>query len=223
MIKCQWCGKICSEEGAYTQALFPFMEENKEEEVGVCSECMSKVSVPETCKNVTVDLLRYPTEQDWIEIKRRALVTVGKDTFWAPTEEWKKKILRARHSPIRYGIVSFKINNLPYWVHAELARHHVGCEKYVKSQRNDRQKDYDRNAARQDAPVDMIYDFNLESIMTIANKRLCNQATPEARYVVKLMCHKLEEKCPEFEGLLVPYCKYWGRCQEMKPCGQTNS
>ena len=169
--------------------------------------------------NLKVHLLEYPTEDVWAEIMFRAYVTVGKSATRIPSMKWRKAILRARHSPIRWGRVSFLIENIPYWVHAELARHHEGCEKYVKSQRNDRQADYDRNAARQDAPVNMVYDFNLEAIMSFANKRLCKQATLEARYVTALMCKALLDKCPEFEGLLVPYCKYWGSCNEMKPCG----
>ena len=180
---------------------------------------MQVVSGTNACLNTKVTITKWPTDDDWREIKRRALVTVGLSPKTEPTLEWKKSILRARHSPIRYGMVSFYIENLPYWVHAELARHHVGCEKYVKSQRNDRQHDYDRNAARQDAPVNMIYDFNLESFMTLCNKRLCGQATPEARYVVASMASELLSKCPEFNGLLVPFCQYWGKCNEMHPCG----
>ena len=171
------------------------------------------------CTSTTVTITKWPTEDDWYEIKRRALKAVGLVPKTEPDFKWKNSILRARHSPIRYGTASFDIESLPYWVHAELARHHEGCEKYVKSQRNDRQQNYDRNAARQDAPINMIYDFNLESFMTIANKRLCGQATKEARWVVGQMCQKLLEKCPEFDGLLVPFCVYWGKCNEMHPCG----
>ena len=43
-----------------------------------------------------VELLEYPGERDWIEVYRRALVTVGKDTVKAPSDEWKRKILAAR-------------------------------------------------------------------------------------------------------------------------------
>ena len=174
---------------------------------------------PGACSGTKVTITKWPTDEVWHEIKRRALETVGLSVKNEPTLGWKKSILRARHSPIRYGMVSFDIENLPYWVHAELARHHEGCEKYVRSQRNDRQSQYDRNSARQDAPVNMIYDFNLEAIMVIANKRLCGQATKEARWVVGQMCQQLLTRCPEFEGLLVPYCKYWGKCNEMHSCG----
>lgn len=48
-----------------------------------------------------VELLEYPGERDWIEVYRRALVTVGKDTVKIPSDDWKRKILAARHSPIR--------------------------------------------------------------------------------------------------------------------------
>lgn len=38
-----------------------------------------------------IELLEYPTEKDWMEVKRRALVTVGKKPVNPPDSEWKKK------------------------------------------------------------------------------------------------------------------------------------
>lgn len=164
-----------------------------------------------------VELLEMPNEKDWLEVKRRALVTIGKKPVTAPTEEWKHDILRARHSPIRRLFFSFYIE-CPYWVSVHLCRH-IHAQPYVKSQRNDRQNDYDRNSAPQDAIVSMIWDMNAEELMTIANKRLCEQASEDTRAVVQDICDKVIEVCPEFEGLLVPMCKY-GRCNEMFPCGR---
>ena len=166
-----------------------------------------------------VELLNYPDDDRWFEVKERALVTVGKHAVTAPSNEWKHKILAARHSPIRHLEFSFYIDDLPSWVSVHLVRH-VHAQPYVKSQRNDRQNEYDRNAARQDAPVCMIFDVNGEELMAIANKRLCLLAAPETREVVKMMCDKVLEVCPEFEGLLVPVCKYNGRCHEMYPCNK---
>ena len=48
-----------------------------------------------------VKLIKYPSNDDWIFCKQCALVTVGKDAIRVPTQEWKHKILEARHSPIR--------------------------------------------------------------------------------------------------------------------------
>ena len=166
-----------------------------------------------------VVLLNYPDDDRWFEVKERALVTVGKHALKAPTDAWKKKILTARHSPIRHLEFSFYMEDIPSWVSVHLARH-VHAQPYIKSQRNDRQSEYDRNSARQDAPVCMIWDINAEELMVVANKRLCNLASAETRELVQMMCNEVLKVCPEFEGLLVPYCKYNGVCHEMYPCGK---
>lgn len=165
----------------------------------------------------TVKILEYPTERDWLEVRRRALVTVGKDTVKSPTREWRKRILEARHSPIRYLRFSFYLE-IPYWVSVHLCRH-IHAQPYVRSQRNDRQEEYDRNAARQDQIVSMIWDMNAEELMVIANKRLCNKASKETRDVVEMMCTQAEIVCSELNGLLVPACLHQGgTCHEMDPC-----
>jgi len=166
-----------------------------------------------------VTMIEYPTEIEWMRVKRRALVTVGKKPISPPDERWKREMLRARHSPIRYLRFSFLIEDLPSWVSVHLCRH-VHAQPYVKSQRNDRQSDYDRNTAPQNAPVDMIWDMNAEELMVIANKRLCNMAAEETREVVRQMCELVIAKCPEFEPYLVPMCEYAGGCKEINGCGK---
>ena len=162
-----------------------------------------------------VELIKHPSAEDWILCKQCTLVTVGKSVKTEPTEKWKHDILRARHSPIRVLNFVFKLE-VPYWVSVHLCRH-IHAQPFVRSQRNDRQNDYDRNAAPQNALVDMMWYMNAEELMVIANKRLCLQASEETREVVQLMCDLVLEQCPEFGGLLVPMCKY-GRCNEMFPC-----
>lgn len=67
----------------------------------------------------------------------------------------------------------------------------------------------------------MIWDINGEELMTIANKRLCNQASKETQEVVRQMCRLVLQTNPEFHGLLVPACvRQGGICYEMKPCGK---
>lgn len=166
---------------------------------------------------IKVELNEYPSENDWIEVKKRALVTVGKKAKDAPQEEWKRKILEARHSPIRRLFFSFYIE-CPYWVSVHLCRH-IHAQPYVRSQRNDRQNDYDREKAPQDQPVCMIWDMNAEELMNVANKRLCRLASAQTREVVEKMCALVIEKMPEFKEVLVPACEYNGVCHEMFPCG----
>lgn len=164
-----------------------------------------------------VKLLEYPTEKDWIAVKERALVTVGKTIVNAPDYEWKYKILKARHSPVRRLRFSVLFEDIPNWVAVHLVRH-VHAQPYVKSQRNDRQSDYDRNKAPQDTPVNMIWDFNGEELMIIANKRLCNQASAETRQAIQLMCDEIIKTDNVWVDFLVPMCQYTGECKEMFPC-----
>ena len=169
---------------------------------------------------MNITMLEYPTERDWLEVKRRALVTAGLHIKNPPDEKWMEDILNARHSPIRYLRFAFLLEDIPSWVSVHLVRH-VHAQPYVRSQRNDRQKQYDRNKAPQDAPVDMIWDMNAEELLVIANKRLCAQASPETRMVVEEMCNMVAEACPEFRRFLVPMCVYnGGICHEMRPCGR---
>ena len=167
-----------------------------------------------------VELIKHPSAEDWILCKQCALVTIGKYTDKEPNQEWKHKILEARHSPIRELKFVFSIADVPSYVATHLVRH-VHAQPYVKSQRNDRQSDYDRRKAPQDAPVNMLWSMNAEELMVISNKRLCMQASEETREVVRRMCTEVLKVCPEFKGLLVPMCTYHGGvCHEMFPCNK---
>ena len=162
-------------------------------------------------------LIKHPTAEDWMFAKRCTLVTVGKEAVKAPTQEWKHKILEARHSPIRVLQFAFELD-VPYWVSVHLVRH-IHAQPFVKSQRNDRQSNYDRTKAPQDEMVKMIWYMNAEELQTIANKRLCKQASKETREIVQMMCDEVLKVCHEFDGLLVPMCVYHGNiCHEFSPC-----
>lgn len=166
-----------------------------------------------------VELTEWPGNKEWCGVKQRALVTIGKKMVNPPDMGWKKSILKARHSPIRRLMFSFYLE-VPYWVSVHLCRH-IHSQPYVRSQRNDRQSDYDRTKAPQNEPVSIIWDMNAEELMVIANKRLCMQAAAETREVVQEMCRLVVEKLPEFADVLVPMCEYHGgKCHEMKPCGR---
>lgn len=174
-----------------------------------------------------VTLIKHPTADDWWEVKRRALITIGKTPMIAPHLGWKRSILEARHSPIRYLWYSFLFEGIPSNTSNHLRTHHIGTtfsdeQFYISSLRNDRQENIDGDKAPRDTPVDMILDINAEALMIWANKRLCMQAAPRTRQAVQMMCRLVEETEPEvWKGLLVPMCEYCGGvCHEMKPCGR---
>ena len=56
-----------------------------------------------------IELIKYPTEADWMFCKECTLVTVGKKAINPPTFKWKRDILEAKHSPIRELRFAFKL------------------------------------------------------------------------------------------------------------------
>lgn len=167
-----------------------------------------------------VTLIGYPTEKDWLEVKRRALVTCWKKPKNMPESEWKHKILEARHSPIRKLVYSFLLEGIPSNIATHFVRH-VHAQPYVSSLRNDRQTFTDGDKAPRDTPVNMIIDINAEELQVMANKRLCMQAAEKTREVMQKMCVEALKVTPELNGLLVPLCVYCGGvCHEMNPCGR---
>lgn len=228
MLNKSTCGdcKYCNPVYDFINQRVPMMCTRRDENVEIkstdapCDRFEREIAQTANINEPRVTLLKCPSEYDWLLVKDCALVTVGKEMQSKPTLEWMQKILEARHSPIRELRFVFRLENIPTWVSVHLVRHHVGCQAYVKSQRNDRQNSYDRNGARQDAPVDMIWSMNADALMTIAAKRLCMKAAPETREIVQMMCDKVIEACPEFDGLFRPACEWSGGvCHEMQPCG----
>ena len=166
-----------------------------------------------------VKLLRYPTQEDWNRVKTLALGTEGKEAKTPATDEWKDKLLTCEHAPIRTLMFTIQLIDVPYWVSVHFARHKYGVEHYVKSQRNDRQSEYDRNSAPQNAPVNHTMDINAPELMFMARRRLCSKAAMETKQAMQMIVDEVVKVCPEFRTHLVPFCQYLGRCPEMYGCG----
>lgn len=167
----------------------------------------------------TVEILKYPTDEDWMLCKICTLNTVGKSSTQLPTDEWKNKLLMSEHSPIRTLNFCIKMQ-IPYYVSVHFVRHFMGVTHFVQSQRNDRQDNYDRTKAPQDAMVSHIMYMNAQELMFMSRRRLCTQADPFTRKVMNEICKQVEDVSPEFIRTLEPMCSYrGGRCTEFNCCG----
>ena len=168
--------------------------------------------------NFKIEMLKYPTNEDWLFCKQCALNTIGKTSTKLPTNEWKEKILKAEHSPIRTLWFAFKIE-MPYWVSVHFARHNLGVEHFVQSQRDDRANN---NIPRAQKPqgelVNHIMHINAQELMFMARRRLCKQASEETREIMKEIVKQVIKTNPEFKDVLVPMCRYQGHCPEFTPC-----
>lgn len=167
--------------------------------------------------NLKVEYLS--TKGTWREIADAARTTIGMEQGKKePSSKWKKNMLLAEHSPIRKMHISWKWIDIPYWVSVHLVRHKVGIEHFVKSQRTDK-TNINRNNLPQNALVNHECEANLQAIINISRKRLCNQASKETREAWKLFLESIKNIEPELYSVCQPECIYRGFCPEIKSCG----
>lgn len=154
---------------------------------------------------------------DWPLVYQLALATAGVEaTDKKPTMEWRRKMMRARHSPVR--ALQFVVQlEVPYWVSVHLVRHKVGVEHFVRSQRTDR-TGIPRDKLPQDEPVSHTMLINAEALVNISARRLCNKASEETRAAWQLVVDELKWIDPVVAEFCVPQCHTHGGCIEMYPC-----
>lgn len=161
----------------------------------------------------------------WEEVANRARTTVSKGELGKePSEKFKRRITMAEHSPIRGRIYCFKITGLKSWVATHLVRHHVGVEKWVSTQREDRTDNKTpRDELPQGALVNMEIEANAQALINISRKRLCTQASPETRAVWQEVKNQVQKADPVIADVMVKECVYRGFCPEMICCGYVNT
>lgn len=154
---------------------------------------------------------------DWLLVKNACRTTVRKQFSENEVRDgFKKQILISEHSPIRLLEFYWKWDNIPYDIAMHWARHKF--EKFISTQRNDRQNDYDRDAARQDTPVLFNAYANMQNLIDAWRKRLCFQAESRTRQYAEDFKTTLHKTHPYEADVLVPNCVYRGGCPEMFGC-----
>lgn len=156
---------------------------------------------------------------DWLDAKNECRNTVNKEaTDVEATTEFKKKLLISEHSPIRLLTLKWRWEGIYSWVSVHFARHWLGWDKWVSTQRSDR-TGVDRNKQPQDTKVNMDIKANAQSLINVARFRLCFQASPETRACMEDLKLKVSEVEPEIADVMVPNCVYRCGCPEFKSCG----
>ncbi len=153
----------------------------------------------------------------WQEIKDSALFTIHKENGKYPSNEWKRKILMAEHSPIRNGRLIINVYDIPSFVIGHFVRHNQGFQPFVSSLRKDRAT-YDEVPNR-NTLNNMRFDGNFQAFINISRKRLCNCASKETQEVWTEILKAVKEFEPELYSVCVRECVYRGFCPEMFSCG----
>lgn len=155
----------------------------------------------------------------WQDIKNTTMNTIGKNKGAYPSNEWKLNLLLSEHSPIRKLKISWRWEDLKYWVSVHLVRHKIGIEHFVSTQRTDR-TGVNRNSLPQDSFVNHECEADAQALINISRKRLCNCASLETRQAWQEVKSKIAEVEPELASCMVRECVYRnGFCPEMFPCG----
>lgn len=165
---------------------------------------------------------------NWIRVVNAARRTVGKSPInKEPSDKFKKKVLLAEHSPIRLLEYDFTWEDIRMWVSTHIVRHHEGCEKFVHTQRTDRNealKALNRDDLLQGLVNDMDMTCNAQAFINISRKRLCKCASKETREAWELVIEYLKTIDPVLASKCVPECLYRGFCPEFdRCCGYCNT
>lgn len=153
----------------------------------------------------------------WQEVVDTCRATSGKGSLGhEPSEDFKRRILIAEHSPIRRISVSWVWQGIKSWIATHWSRHKWEC--FISTQRTDR-TGTPRDKLPQDAPVIFEGEANVQALIDSMRKRLCSQADPETRAYAEDFKAALHEIQPEISDVLVPNCIYRCGCPEMQPCG----
>ncbi len=156
---------------------------------------------------------------NWAAIRDACMTTISKDGRGKePSKMWKRKLLLCEHSPVRRGSVSWKWEDIPYAISTHFARHHIGCEKFVSTQRTDR-TGVDRTEIGQMEPVAMEMDANIQAVINISRKRLCTGADSTTQLYWKDFLEELKKKDEDIVWACVPECVRCGGCPEYHNCG----
>lgn len=157
---------------------------------------------------------------DWIDVKNECRNTVNKGlSNKDATSDFKWKLLISEHSPIRLIDVKWRWEGIKSWISVHFARHWLGWDKWISTQRDDR-TGVDRNESRQDVPVNYDGKGNAQALINVARYRLCiGSAHPETRRYMEDLKVSIKEKGEiELSDVMVPNCVYRGGCPEFKPC-----
>lgn len=156
---------------------------------------------------------------DWKEIKNQCRHTDNKeDTDIPATKDFIKKVLISEHSPIRLARIKWSWDGIKSWVSVHFARHWLGWEKWVSTQRTDR-TGVNRNKSTQDTPVNMDIEANAQALINVSRYRLCKQASKETReYMMDLKVSIKNSGQEELSDVMVPNCIYRMGCPEFNMC-----
>lgn len=159
----------------------------------------------------------------WADVLNAARFTQRKSLKSGdPSVTWKKKIIKAEHSPLRALMFNIDFYDIPSYVQNHLVRH-IHAQPFVSTSRPDIDgKQVPREEQKKTDPVNMRLFLNAQEIINISRARLCNKAEDKTRLIWNKVIDELRKTEPELANACIPNCIYRGFCPEIKSCGLAN-
>lgn len=156
----------------------------------------------------------------WKEVLNAARFTQRKEPLdKEPSVEFKKKIIKAEHSPLRCLVFNIDFYDIPYYVSVHYVRH-VHAQPFVSTSRPDIDGHQPpREYQKKTDLVNMRLFINAQEIINISKVRLCTRAEGETRKIWFEVINQLRKIEPELANACRPQCFYRGFCPEFESCG----
>ena len=160
----------------------------------------------------------------WKEVLNAARFTQRKpEVDHEPSDEFKQKMIKAEHSPLRCLQFTIDFYDIPYYTSVHLCRH-VHAQPFVSTSRPDINGQMKpRDEQKKSDPVNMRLLVNAQEIINISRVRLCNKAEKVTQMLWRKAMVELMKTEPLLVRACVPNCLYRGFCTEINPCGFSTS
>lgn len=160
----------------------------------------------------------------WKEVLNAARFTQRKpEVDHEPSDEFKQKMIKAEHSPLRCLQFTIDFYDIPYYTSVHMCRH-VHAQPFVSTSRPDINGQMKpRDEQKKSDPVNMRLLVNAQEIINISRVRLCSKAEGTTRMLWMKAIRELVKIEPFLANACVPNCLYRGFCPEIKPCGFSTS
>lgn len=176
------------------------------------------------CVKNVLDNLKMKIEitrvTSWTDVLNAARFTRRKQLLdKEPSSEFKKKIIKAEHSPLRCLMFNIDMYDIPYYSSVHFVRH-IHAQPFGSTSRPDTDETMlPRSEQKKSDLVNLRLFLNAEEIINISRKRLCNKSEWETRRIWIEVIKVLKEIEPELAFACVPNCIYRGFCPEFESCG----
>lgn len=156
----------------------------------------------------------------WKEVLNAARFTQRKEPLdKEPSEDFKRKMIKAEHSPLRCLMFAIDCYDIPYYVHVHFVRH-IHAQPFASTSRPDIDgNQLPREKQKKTDLVNMRLFLNAQEIINISKVRLCNKAEKETKKAWQEVIRELEKIEPILAKACVPSCIYRRLCPEFNSCG----